>query len=310
MWKLGPLTKPRIALLAGAGVLAVAVIVGLAWPVTGAAQDKTDKPDPHAAHKDKAADADKDLAAQVAELKDRVAKLEAALDKGHAGMPGMGTGGMQGKGMGSMMGMDMMGGMMGKGMGGMQGMGMDGMGGMNGMQGMGMRDADMMEMMGMMGKGSMGPGGMAGMGKMQMASALPGFPGASHIYHIGSAGFFLDHSEHITLTTEQQTALNQLKEKALLEKETAQRKIDEAEQELWQLTASDAPNAAAIQEKIQVIEKLRGDQRLAFIRCVGEAAKMLTDEQRKVLLGTTPPKADAADPHAGHKHPPDSKDKP
>jgi hypothetical protein len=319
MWKIGSLTKSRWALPAMA-VLGLAVGVGLTWPLASAAQDKTDKtdktdkPDPHAVHK--AADADKDLAAQVAELKDRVAKLEAALDKSHPGTSGMG--GMQGKGMGGMMGMDgMMGGMMGKGMGGMQGMGMDGMMGMGGMQGMGgaqgmqgmnMMDMDMMGMMGMMGKGSMG--GMSGMGKMQMASALPGFPGASHIYHIGSAGFFLDHADHITLTTEQQTRLNQVKQKALLDKEAAQRKIDDAEQELWQLTASDTPDAAAIQEKIQAIEKLRGDQRLAFIRSVGEAAKVLTDEQRKVLLGTMPPQKDTADPHAGHKHPPDNKDKP
>lgn len=149
----------------------------------------------------------------------------------------------------------------------------------------------------MMGMGGMGQKA-TGMGKMQMATALPGFPGTSHIYHIGATGFFLDHPEHITLTTEQQTELNGLKEKALLEKSSSQRKIDEAEQALWELTGADEPDAKQIQVKIQEIEQLRGEQRLAFIRSVGEAAKVLTDEQRKVLLGQAKPDAHKAHPPA------------
>jgi Spy/CpxP family protein refolding chaperone len=208
-----------------------------------------------------------------------------------------GMGGMSG--MGGMMDMDMMMGGMGgkkKGMGGMSGMGgmmdmdmmMGGMSGKGGsMPGMGMMKDDM-DMMGMMGMGSMSGMGAKGM-KMKMASALPGFPGASHIYHIGATNFFLDHPEHITLTTEQQTKLNKAKQKALLDKSKAQRKIDEAEQALWELTGADEPDAAQIQAKVQEIEKLRGEQRLAFIRAVGEAAKALTDEQRQALLGNAKP---------------------
>jgi Spy/CpxP family protein refolding chaperone len=119
-------------------------------------------------------------------------------------------------------------------------------------------------------------------------SALPGFPGASHLYHIGSTGFFLDHSEHITLTTEQQKSLNQMKEDSELAKNTAKRKIDQAEQELWQLTSADQPDEGEIEAKISEIDKLSGDERLAFIRSVGEAAKVLTDEQRKSLIGFAP----------------------
>jgi Spy/CpxP family protein refolding chaperone len=120
-------------------------------------------------------------------------------------------------------------------------------------------------------------------------SALPGFPGASHLYHIGSTGFFLDHSEHITLTIEQQKSLNQMKEDSELAKNTAKRKIDQAEQELWQLTSADQPDEGKIEAKIGEIEKFRGDERLAFIRSVGEAAKVLTDEQQKSLTGVAPP---------------------
>jgi hypothetical protein len=286
-----PSTVSRLALLPLLGALAL----GLAWPLAVAAQDKASDPATHK-HGAKSADADKDLAAQVRDLQAKIAKLEAALKQGHKGTPSgtTDTSGMGGKKMG--MGMEdmpdqmkkmmqMMGGMQGKGMGGM-----------------GMEDDDT-DMMGMMGMGSMGRGGMKGMKgmeKMQKAAALPGFPGASHIYHIGATGFFLDHPDHIKLTTKQQATLNGLKEKALLEKSTSQRKIDEAEQELWTLTASDKPDAAKIEAKVREIEKQRGDQRLAFIRSVGEAAKVLTDEQRQALLGTAADKAEKAPAHAGH----------
>lgn len=55
------------------------------------------------------------------------------------------------------------------------------------------------------------------------------------------------------------------------------------------LTAADQPDAAQIEAKIRALEKLRGDERLAFIRAVGEATKLLTNEQRQSLTGFTPP---------------------
>ena len=139
--------------------------------------------------------------------------------------------------------------------------------------------------------GSMSAPKMAGgknMGGMEMVSAMPGFPGMSHLYHVGSTGFFLDHSTHITLTPDQQMTLNSTKEKSLLDQAVSDRKIEVAEQELWQLTAAGSPDEARIEAKTREIEKLRGDQRLAFIRAVGEAAKVLTPEQQQVLLGTKP----------------------
>ena len=176
----------------------------------------------------------------------------------------------------------MMGGMGGGG-GGMGGMNDDAMGGMPAGGGMMMDDMDMM------GMGSMG--GAKGK-KMKMTAALPGFPGASHIYHIGATDFFLDHPEHITLSTEQKTKLAQMKQKATTAKASAQRKIEEAEQQLWELTGSDQPDAAKMDAKVREVEKLRGDQRMAFIQSVGESAQVLTDDQRKILIGqatTAPP---------------------
>ena len=120
-------------------------------------------------------------------------------------------------------------------------------------------------------------------------SSLPGVPGASHVYHIGSTGFFLDQSQ-LNLTTEQQTALNRIKERALLERGNAERRIEQAEQELWALTGADQPEAAKVQAKLQEIEQLRTNERIAFIRAVGEATKQLTPEQQGALLGTATPK--------------------
>ena len=119
-------------------------------------------------------------------------------------------------------------------------------------------------------------------------SSLPGIPGASHAYHIGSTGFFLDQPQ-LKLTTQQQTALNRIKERALLERGNAERRIEQAEQELWTLTGADQPDAAKVQAKLQEIEQLRTNQRIGFIRAVGEASKQLTAEQQSALLGTATP---------------------
>lgn len=141
-----------------------------------------------------------------------------------------------------------------------------------------------MDMMGSMRGGA----AMPGMASMPPLSNLPGFPGASHLYHVGATGFFLDHPQHIQLSGEQQAALNRIKERSTLDQRTAERRIEEAEQELWTLTAAESPEIAKIEDKVRSIERLRGDQRLAFIRSVGEAARLLTPEQRAVLLGAKP----------------------
>ena len=270
----------------------------LAWPVLGSAQDKKD-----ATAQPPVADANKDLAEQIRQLNAKVTRLEAAVSKtapaGGGAMPGMAAGGKK-SAMGMMDDDMMMGGMGGKKMGGMKDDAMGAMpagGGMkdDAMGGMGGGGMMMMDDMDMMGMGSMG--GAKGK-KMKMAAALPGFPGASHIYHIGASDFYLDHPEHITLSTEQKTKLGQMKQKATTEKASAQRKIEEAEQQLWELTGSDQPDAAKMDAKIREVEKFRGDQRMAFIRSVGESAQVLTDEQRKILIGQAQPATTAPHPAA------------
>jgi Spy/CpxP family protein refolding chaperone len=245
------------------------------------------------------------LVDQIAELRAQIARLEAAFTQGHTAPAPHATPPQSGAG--PMGRMRMQGQPMQGGMSGMPGVPGGGQGGMSGGAGMG----GMMGMMEQMSGGMetpMGSGmgmGMMGMGKMgampmpgMQVSALPGFPGASHIYHVGATGFFLDHPEHITLSTDQQARLGQTREKAMMEQATAQRAIDQAEQELWDLTAADSPDAAKIEAKVREIEQLRGDQRLAFVRAVGAAAGVLTDEQRQQLTGMLPPAPAQAPPHA------------
>ena len=187
------------------------------------------------------------------------------MGQGGAGQGGMGQGGM-GMGHGGMMGMD------DKAMGSGQG-------------GIGMGGGGMMGMDTMMGAMGMAPG--AGT-TMAMPSALPGFPGASHLYHVGSTGFFLDYANKLGLSVEQRSSLNAIKRRALSAQATTQRKIAEAEEALWTLTAAEQPDAAAIESKVREIEKLRSDQRLTFIRAVGDAGKLLTADQQKMVHGLMP----------------------
>lgn len=160
--------------------------------------------------------------------------------------------------------------------------------GSNQMQGM------MAGMMNMMNSMMSGMGGMSGgnsmlappgIGIQGALSSLPGFPGASHLYHIGATNFYLDHPEHLTLTLEQQARLSEIRTKALMRRSDYNRKIQLEEENIWILTASDRPDLKLIADKIRVVEKLRGDQRIAFIEDVGRATSQLSGIQIQALIG-------------------------
>ncbi|MFA5937724.1 MAG: periplasmic heavy metal sensor [Sinimarinibacterium sp.] len=129
---------------------------------------------------------------------------------------------------------------------------------------------------------------MSGASGMPNGSALPGFPGTSHIYHVGADDFFLSHAHHIGLTVGQQAKLSRTREQALLARAGAARALEEADQKLFVLTGADQPDADQIEAQIRRIEALRTARRLAHIRAVGEAAQVLSDEQRRGVLGAVP----------------------
>ena len=242
----------------------------------------------HSQHSDNSSNAN--IVKMLKQMQEDIRTLQQSLQKQSMdmGMKGMDMGMMK-----KMKGMDM-----GMDMKDKKGMDMGMMGMMKKMKGMNMG------MMGMMKKVK----GMNMMGKMDMEdmgeSSLPGFPGASHIYHIGSSEFFLDHDAHISLTLEQKTKLNKAKQQVKLQSLKADREIEQAEQELWELTSAGAPDIKKIESKIQSIEKLKGAQRLAFIRAVGESVKVLNDKQIKVLVGEEKSSSLKAkeDDHSTHDH--------
>jgi hypothetical protein len=132
------------------------------------------------------------------------------------------------------------------------------------------------------------PKGMQAMGRVKdLTGSSKGTEVPSRLFHVGATDFFLDHAQHLTLSTEQQKRLNQIKEQALLDKASANRKIQEAEQQLWKSSAADRPDAEEIETKVRQVEKLRADQRIGFIRAVDQAARVLTEEQRQAVLGGT-----------------------
>jgi len=230
----------------------------------------------------------RNLVQELRAMQTKIASLEAALKQNHkaaAAAPAQSTHGRnKGMPMGSMGGKQM-----GMGMGMMSGMSSAKMP-RKGKMGMGMMVHPGMKMMGRM----------KGMGPMQMSTSLPGFPGASHIYHIGATAFFLDHPLHIALNAEQQKQLNGIKQAALLGQATFDRRIDQAEQEVWVLTSADVPDVASIEAKVREIAKLTGDKRIAYIRAVGNAAGVLTDEQRKSLVEHLPAQHAASGSNAQH----------
>lgn len=59
---------------------------------------------------------------------------------------------------------------------------------------------------------------------------------------------------------------------------------------MWSLTGAEQPDAVKLDETIREIEVLRGQLRMVYIQAVGEAAKVLTTDQREQLAGSTPPK--------------------
>lgn len=295
------------------GTVVAVMVATLVYPSLSSGENVSPGSDAHSM-----TDPNKDpqgLLAQITDLQAEVAKLRAAVqqtDPMKRSMAGsrMKMGG--GKAMVVMDDMGEMGGMgaakkpgMPQGSGGGMGM-MDDQGAMGGMSpggsssgpsgGMGMMDEGEMGRMSSGGKmgmccmgemgGMMGGMGSSGKGSMKASpSTMPGQPGASHLYHIGSTGFFLNHAKHITLTPEQKMTLKRVKARALHDRTTAQRRIDQAEQELYMVTGVDQPDTALIQAKITEIEKLRVDQRMNLIRAVGEAANVLTHDQHQALLG-------------------------
>ena len=138
--------------------------------------------------------------------------------------------------------------------------------------------------------------------KRVYSSAVSGSPGVSHLYHVGAKDFFLDQQHIVTLSNEQQTALQRIKSQAFAISTDARRQMRDGERELWKVTSADHPNTGAIEQKVRNIERERFVLRRSFIRLVGEAALVLTAQQRSAIIGTdaAPMQASALPPSEHH----------
>ncbi len=130
--------------------------------------------------------------------------------------------------------------------------------------------------------GGMSGGGMASQKGKSMAGAKSAE--APHLLHIGATDFFLDHAQHIGLTSDQRMSLETIKSKAMQQRATSQKAIDVAQQELWQLTSADQPDTAQIDSTVAEIAKAKGDQQTAFIHSVSEASNVLNPQEKEVLV--------------------------
>jgi hypothetical protein len=253
-----------------------------------------------------------DTQAQITALQQQVVKLQAALKQSHAGKTGSAKGTMSGAKPAMGMGDDSseMGGMspdagkapmapmegemdqmdaMPPGAAGMKGKAMKPMGCCGMSMGKPMAGASGMaddKMSGMSG------GGMAPMkGKGMAAKPMAGASGqeAPHLLHVGAKDFFLDHQQHINMTSDQKMQLEKLKSDAFQQKMSSQTKIDQSEQDLWELTSADQPNSAAIDSKVQEVAKFRADEQMGFIHSVSMASDVLTPDQRaQVVMPMSP----------------------
>ncbi len=118
-----------------------------------------------------------------------------------------------------------------------------------------------------------------------------------HLYHLGAVAFFLDHEE-LLLTAAQRTKLAATRETAVLGHATTQRKIDQAEQDLWSLTSADRPDANRVEAKLTEIARLSTQQRMDYIRAIGQAVAQLPEAQQKMLAMAPMGSAGAAAPSA------------
>lgn len=138
--------------------------------------------------------------------------------------------------------------------------------------------------------------------------------GPPALLHIGAKGFFLDRPQTFTPRADQAKTLADIKERSAMDMMAADKEIQKGERRLWELTASERPDLPEIEAKAREVEKMRADQRIAFIRAVAEAADLLTADQKETLLrsdvrakpleNTAPAPTTKTDqkPEPAHKH--------
>ena len=114
-------------------------------------------------------------------------------------------------------------------------------------------------------------------------------PEGSHLLHLGVGSFYLPHRGRLRLSPEQRDRLRLLRDAATDAWRSGEAAIERQELELWELTGASPPPAAAIEAKVEEIERSRTAQRLDYIQAVREASSILSEEQQRALTGQAAP---------------------
>lgn len=119
-------------------------------------------------------------------------------------------------------------------------------------------------------------------GRAEDTDALPP---SSHLLHLGAARFFLNHGPRLGLTPTQRGALRTIRDDATVAWSKRDEEIARTEAELWEETGAARVLLPEVDAKVGQIEHLRAVQRMEYIRAVEQAAEILDEAQRQVLLG-------------------------
>lgn len=108
-----------------------------------------------------------------------------------------------------------------------------------------------------------------------------------HLLHLGAARFYVDYRRRIGLSEDQRSRLEALRAEAVAAWSREQERIDAGEVVLWRLTGEPKPDEAAIAGAIRELEGIRAAQRIAYVQSVLGASRLLTEDQRRALVGTS-----------------------
>lgn len=111
-------------------------------------------------------------------------------------------------------------------------------------------------------------------------------PEASHLLHLGVPRFFTDYRRRLGLSDEQLETLRQSQRTALAKWTEHQSAIDAFEVRVWVLTGDPDYEERELEKVLASMTETRGAQRMAYIRAVRDAARVLTPEQRLLLTGS------------------------
>jgi hypothetical protein len=108
-------------------------------------------------------------------------------------------------------------------------------------------------------------------------------PPGRHLLHLGTTGFYLDYRIRLKLSDDQIASLKAIRDAVLREAAAREVEIRQAEERMWTLTSTVAPEPSGLKAQVDAIGAVRDQQRWLHLEAVLEASRVLTDAQRSKL---------------------------